>query len=342
MKLSAREADGYFAKPDADKTGLLIYGGDAMRVALKRQQMLAALLGPGAEEEMRLARLAGGDLRSDPAQLIDAVKAVGFFPGPRAVFVEEANEHSAPAILAALEDWAPGDAQIVVTAGALKPSSKIRKAFEAHRNAFAVGLYDDPPSRAEIERILAEAGLREVPRDSMSALADMAAELGPGDFGQTMEKLALYKRGDESPLSLSDIEACAPRSTEAGLDSVFNVVAEGRVGEIGPLIKRVQAQGTNAVALCIGATRHFRTLYACAADPGGPAQGIGKLRPPIYGPRRDRVLRQSQQWGAHRLETALTVLTDTDLSLRSANQTAPAMAMVERAMIRLAMLARSR
>ena len=26
MKLSPREADGYFAKPDADKTGLLIYG----------------------------------------------------------------------------------------------------------------------------------------------------------------------------------------------------------------------------------------------------------------------------------------------------------------------------
>ena len=36
MKLSPREADGYFAKPDAGKTGLLIYGADAMRVALKR------------------------------------------------------------------------------------------------------------------------------------------------------------------------------------------------------------------------------------------------------------------------------------------------------------------
>ena len=37
MKLSAREASGYFAKPDPDKTGLLIYGEDAMRVALKRR-----------------------------------------------------------------------------------------------------------------------------------------------------------------------------------------------------------------------------------------------------------------------------------------------------------------
>ncbi|CUH50452.1 DNA polymerase III subunit delta [Ruegeria atlantica] len=342
MKLSPREAEGYFSRPDADKTGLLIYGADAMRVALKRQQVLAALLGANAEEEMRLTRLPGSDLRGDPALLLDAVKAVGFFPGPRAVFVEDTTDTAAPAILAVLEDWVAGDAQIIVTAGQLKASSKIRKAFESHRSAYAVGIYDDPPSRAEVERILSEAGLQNIPRDSMAAIAELASGISPGDFTQTIEKLSLYKRDDSSELTIEDVEACAPRSTEAALDDVLNVVADGRAGEIGPLIRRLQSQGTNAVSLCIGATRHFRTLYACASDPGGAAQGIGKLRPPVYGKRRDRILRQAQGWGAPKLQTALTVLTDTDLSLRSAGQTAPAMALVERAMIRLAMLARTR
>lgn len=342
MKLGGRDAEGYFARPDPDKTGLLIYGADAMRVALKRQQVLAALLGDGAEEEMRLNRLAGADLRKDPAQLIDAVKAVGFFPGPRAVFVEEAGDAAAPAIAAALEDWAPGDAQIIVAAGQLKASSKLRKAFENHRNAYAVGLYDDPPSRAEIERILASANIRDVPSDSMAMLTALANDLSPGDFTQTVEKLALYKYQDPSVLDLDDIDACAPKSTEAALDDVLNVVAEGRTGEIGPLMQRLQAQGTNAVALCIGATRHFRTLYTVASDPGGAAQGIGRLRPPVYGKRRDRIVRQAQAWGADKLEKALTVLTDTDLQLRSAGQTAPALALIERALIRLAMLGQPR
>jgi len=342
MKLAGREAESYFAKPGAERTGLLIYGADAMRVALKRQQVLAALLGPGAEEEMRLTRLAGAELRKDPAQVLDAIKAVGFFPGPRAVFVESATDANAPAILAALQDWEPGDAQIIVTAGQLKATSKLRKAFEGHKNAFAAGLYDDPPSRAEIERTLSEAGIGAVPGDCMAVLTDLAGDLGPGDFAQTIEKLALYKHGDDSALSLDDIAACAPRSTEAALDDVLNVVAEARSGEIGPLIRRLQAQGTNAVSLCIGATRHFRTLYAAASDPGGAAAGVGRLRPPVYGKRRDRILRQAQAWGPHKLETALTVLTDTDLLLRSAGQTAPAMAVMERALIRLAMLARSR
>lgn len=342
MKLSPRDADGYFAKPDPKRTGLLIYGADAMRVALKRQQVITALLGESADEEMRLTRMAGGDLRKDPALLMDAIKAVGFFPGLRAAFVEEASDAAAPAISTALQDWAPGDAQVIVTAGALKASSKLRKMFETHASAYAIGIYDDPPSRAEIERTLNTAGIRAVPPDAMAALTDLANDIGPGDFTQTIEKLVLYKRGDDSELSLEDIGACAPQSSEAALDDVLNVVAEARSGEIGPLIRRLQAQGTNAVSLCIGATRHFRTLYTAASDPGGAAAGVGRLRPPVYGKRRDRIVRQAQSWGPARLETALTVLTDTDLHLRSAGQTAPAMAVMERALIRLAMLGRSR
>jgi DNA polymerase-3 subunit delta len=93
------------------------------------------------------------------------------------------------------------------------------------------------------------------------------------------------------------------------------------------------------VALCIGAMRHFRTLYAVASHPGGPGEGIGRLRPPVFGPRRDRILRQAQGWGAAKLQDALTLLTDTDLQLRSAGRTAPDMALVERTLIRLAMMA---
>ena len=339
MKLGAREAARYFARPEAQRTGLLIHGPDAMRIALKRQEMIAALLGPGAEEEMRLTRLPAGDLRRDPALLLDAVKARGFFPGPRAVLVEEAGDGVAEPILAALADWAEGDAQIVVTAGQLKPASKLRKAFEGHRNAYAAAIYDDPPARDEIERVLARAGLRDVPGPVMADLEALARTLDPGDFRQTMDKLALYKIGDDSPLSSQDIAACAPASTEAALDDILDVVAGGRAGEIGPVLRRLKAQGVQPVGLCIGASRHFRALYTAASDPGGAARGIGKLRPPVFGPRRDRMLRQAQGWGAQKLEEALAILTETDLTLRSAGQRAPDMALVERALIRLAMLA---
>jgi DNA polymerase-3 subunit delta len=63
------------------------------------------------------------------------------------------------------------------------------------------------------------------------------------------------------------------------------------------------------------------------------------MRPPVFGPRRDRMLRQAQGWGMHSLEKAIGILTDTDLALRSSSR-APALAVMERALIRLAMLNR--
>ena len=54
------------------------------------------------------------------------------------------------------------------------------------------------------------------------------------------------------------------------------------------------------------------------------------------------MIQQAKAWGLPRLEQALQMLTDTDLQLRSAGQRAPQMALVERMLIRLSMLAAAR
>ena len=342
MKLAGREAAKYFQRPDPNRAGLLIYGADTMRVALKRQEVIAALIGKTGEEEMRLTRINAADLRKDPALVMDALKAVGFFPGPRAVFVEEASDGLAAVIEGALNAWAPGDAQLVVTAGQLAAKAKLRVAFEKHPNAYAAGLYDDPPSRDEIEAELARAGLPNIAPGAMTDLVQLANDLTPGDFRQTLEKISLYKMGDSQPVASEDILACAPASTEADMDDMLNIVAEGHTAQIGPLMQRLAAQGVQPVGLCIALSRHFRTLFAAAADPAGPAQGIARMRPPVYGARRDRMQRQAQAWGAARLQDALGILVDTDLALRSGGQTAPGMAVIERSMIRMAQLLRRR
>ncbi|MFO7919286.1 DNA polymerase III subunit delta [Rhodobacteraceae bacterium W635] len=339
MKLSARDATAYFAKPDPDAAGLLIFGADAMRVAIRRQDVIGRLLGPGAEEEMRLTRIPAGDLRGDKALLLDAVKAVGFFPGPRVAFVEDAADGLAPVIGEALKDWQPGDAQIIVTAPRSLPAkSALRKLFETHKRAYAIGLYDDPPSRAEIEETLAKAGVTRIDRDASGQLTLLANQLDPGDFRQTVEKLSLYKLGDPAPVGVEDVAACAPATIEAGMDDIIHAAAEGEVARIGALMQKLTGQGVAPVTLAIMALRHFRTLHAAAIHPNGPSAGVGALRPPVYGPRRDRLVRQAGRWGAQRLEQAIQALVEADLTLRSSQQ-APQAALLERVLIRLATVA---
>ena len=333
MILKGLEASRYCAKPNPAHTGLLVFGADPMRVALKRQEAISALIGPEGEAEMRLTRISAAELRKDGSLLIDAIKSVGFFPGPRVAFVEDATDGLTGTIATALKEWRAGDAQITVTAGGLTAKSTLKTLFDKHPNAVCIGLYDDPPSREEIEDALKKAGLSQISAAAMADLSALARALDPGDFRQTLEKISLYKWGDETPLTPAEVAAMAPGTIEAEVDDLIIATAEGRAPAIGPLLRRLEGQGTAPVTICIAALRHFRTLHLVAADPAG----INKAR--VIFKLRDAVQRQANQWGMRTLEQALALLVETDLTLRSSSK-APAMAVMERALIRLAMMKR--
>ncbi len=78
-------------------------------------------------------------------------------------------------------------------------------------------------------------------------------------------------------------------------------------------------------------------MFSIAANPKGPSAGAAALRPPVYGPRKEKLINQAQKWGPEKIKEAIKIITATDLQLRSPNQQAPQMALVERLFIRLAM-----
>ena len=330
MKLTGADAARYFAKPDPDRPALLIFGADPMRVALRRAEVIRALIGPDGEGEMRLTRIQAAELRKDASLLGDATRAAGFFPGPRAVLVEDATDGLTDTITHALRDWRKGDAHMVIAANALTGKSTLKTMMEKHPAAVCIGLYDDPPTREEIDAALKTAGLAQVPGDAMADLVTLARLLDPGDFRQTIDKIGLYKYRDTTPLTCAEIAALTPATIEAEVDDLIRAAAEHQAGAIGPLMRRLEGQGMSPVTICIGALRHFRALHVAVADPA-------KSR--LFGPRRDQMQRQATQWGMRSLEQALSLLVETDLTLRSASR-APAMAVMERALIRLAMMKR--
>ena len=341
MKLTNRDVLSFFKSPPKGITGVLIYGNDSMRVSDKRQQLLQSLLGSNADEEMRLARISREILKKEPEQAIDLCKAQGFFPGERALLIEEANETITDIIIKAVDAWKDGDATIVVTAGSLKPSSSLRKFFEQKKNTYSVPIYDNPMTKFEVEKIIAESGLQNVTQDSFAQLLTVASELQPGDFKQTVDKLALYKLSDEKPVTYQDIINCTPISNEADIDEVLSVILAGNEFKVSQILGRLSSQGTLPVTLIIAATRHFKALFSIISNPGGVNAGATALRPPVYGPRKEALTNQAQKWGPVKIKTVIKILTATDLQLRSSNQQAPKMVLVERLFIRIAMLLKS-
>ncbi len=317
------------AARDPGLAAVLIAGDDPMRVALRRQEAVAARIGPEGEAEMRLTRLPAAEVRRDPAALADALAARGFFPGPRVVLLEEAGDGLDAVIGAALEGWRPGDAQLIVTAGALTGKSALKARFEAGRGLAALVLYDDPPTRDEIRADLARAGLTSLAQGAEDDLVALALVLEPGDFRQTLEKIALFKWDDPAPLTPAEIAALAPQTVEADADAAALAVADRQAAALARLMRRIEAQGMAPVTLVLAVERHFRTLLSLAAGSPGAAMRLPSRR-------REAAERQARAWGPARLERALQALMETDLALRSSPR-APGFALLERSLMRLAL-----
>lgn len=335
MKLQGAAAARYPAAPDPAKAALLIHGDDSSRVQQKRAEAAAALAGPGAEAEMRLARLAAAEVRRDPAALGDALRSPAFFPGPRVVVIEDATDGMAPAVGGALADWRPGDAHLVMTAAALPAKSALRKLIEDHPLAVAVAVYDDPPGPEEIAAELARAGLPRPSGAVLSEIAGLAQTLDAGEFRRTLERVALYKRGDPAPLTVDEVEACAPLTTGADESDLAQAVVEERSAEIPRLLRRLAGQGATPVGTVLAVQRVLRAMPGTGAEPGAlAARGRG-----VPFRLRDLLARASGNWPTPRVEAALAALLEVDATLRS-TQPAPDWPLVERALLRIAMRGR--
>ena len=315
--------------------GALVSGEDGARVAEARAMLVRAMVGPEGEAEMRLDRLSGAELRREPSRLLDAMKSVGFFPGPRAVLLEEATDGLAPVISGALDAWGPEDARLVVTGVGLPSRGALRKLFEGRRGAVAITLYDDPPTEAEIGDLLREAGLTLVEPGARDELMAFGLALPLGDFRRFLERLALHELDATGPLEAATVSALAPQAGEADVDDLLAAVTDGRRDRVAPLLARLAAQGMGPVAVTIQALRHFRALLTVASDPGGINSGLAALRPPAGGARRQALARAAEAWRRDRIEDGLRSLVELDLALRSGGRV-PDRALLERSLMRLA------
>ena len=335
LKLKAAEAKAFTAKPDLSLGAILVYGPDPLLVSYGRDMILQNLL--ARETDTGHERIATDQLRRIPDALLTMIKAQGFFAGRQVISVEAANDLACEATKRALDGRADDDGWLLLSAGQLRPKSKLRKLFESHKRAMAVPIYDLSFSPREVRELLDKAHLKKIDADAMKDLETLGRNLAPQMFLQTVEKLRLYKRDQENDrVQTSDIEACTAREDDRSLDDLIADLVAQRTRRISPALRQVYARGQNPVALLIRAQREFRAIFSAASHPEGPISGVATLRPPVFGPRREQMIRHVSKWGVIGAGGALRNLLSVDRIVRSEAKV-PAQAAVERAFLRISM-----
>lgn len=335
MRVAPGEAARFCDTPPAALTAILLHGDDSGLIAARRKALLAALLGPNAEEELRLTTLPAASLRSDTGALESALRAQSFFGGRQGVVVSDATDGLTAALKAGIAIAAQTGAALLVQAGALAGAAKLRKLFEAHESAAALLCRAAPPGRAALERMLAAAGVASAP-DALDALLHAAATLDHQSVAALVERVALYKLGDPTPLTAQEVAPLAGTGEAGGLDPMLDALFDRNPTALRAALSRLAAQGVSPHAAAIAAARRARLLHAAAASPAGPEPVLARARPPLFGPRRDAAARQAQRWGARRLETAIADLHALNDALRATGGPAPETTL-ERALLGLSM-----
>ena len=334
MKLNAREALQFCKSPDRRYAAILIYGEDGVEVSRRRSQLIKTLSGGGGD--LALTQLDAGAARRDPAIITDAIQSKGFFGGDPIVLIENGTDGLAAGLADILSSIREDDAFLVITAGVLPARSKLRKLFEGERRVAAAPCYLNAIGKADIQDMLKDAKITNIQDHAVEDLVNFARHSDRGALLDLITRLSLYTLSSDEPVNSHDVINCLPGAGDADLDEVLDAVADGNAQEIGPIMAKLESQGVNATTLAISTMRKFRQLHAISSA-GGPADAvISRLRPPVFGPRRDALTRQARMWTTPKCEGALKLILETDASLRG-GAAAAGYPLLERALMRLAM-----
>lgn len=320
MKIAAASADRFITKPDAKIRAIVLYGPDEGLVG-ERARRAALTVVPDLADAFRLVELSGGQLKDDPARLADEMGAISLMGGRRVIRVRPAGEDSAAALENALN--APGDALIVLEAGDLKKSSKLRKLAEDHQAIAAIACYADDERALEqlVQSALTENKLKPDPGVAQWLVDNLGGDRGVSR--RELEKLALYfgadgEKGGE--VSLDDCLAIVGDSAALGLDDVALAVGDGYQAALDRALDRVLAEGHAAVSILRALSRHFLRLHGLSAMVQGgvaPAAAVDRARPPVHFKVKPRLVRQLALWSPAHLGRALDLLTEAELQCKT-------------------------
>lgn len=332
MKVQPGRIEAFLKKPDEGVRAVLVYGLDAGLVR-ERADRLAAGVVPDGGDPFRVSELAAADLAADPPRLADEAAALCLTGGRRVVRVRGADDRLGAVFQEFLSD-PPGDALVVVEAGALAARSKLRAAFEGARRGAALACYVEEGAQlaAAVRAAFAE---RKVKAED-GAVRALAGLLGPDRLllrGE-VEKLALFA-GEGRAVTAEDVMRCSADAAAGSLGEAIDACLAGDVPGTDRALARLMAEGETPVGTLRGLARHLmqlQTVHARLAAGEDIEGAVAAQR--LFFKREAAFRRQLEAWRGARLARALDRTVEAELRCKETG--APDRTICERALLGLA------
>lgn len=307
VAFKAAQVGKFLKAPDPAIRAILLYGPDPALTA-DHASTLAKRLAQDGDPAAEIVRLDDRDLAEDPGRLLGETQTLSMFASRKVVRVTAGARFPVDDVAELLAGLS--ETHLIVEAGSLRPSAKLRKAFEAAAAAAALPCYEVSPRdmSAFIADELGQLGVT----IADDARAHLVALFGGDQARARMElgKLALYA-ADSGTLSIEDVDAVTGDISQGALDTLTACAGARDRAEALRQLDRLLATGQAPQGVIAALQRHFERLHrVCAAlEEGKPARGIlDGFRPPLHFKQRDMLESQSRQWTRPRAAKALDLI----------------------------------
>lgn len=216
IKLAALEQ--LLKRPGSAIRAVMFYGPNEGRVheyALQAARTVVSDL----TDPFRVSSLTAAGLINDPASLADEAAALSMTGGRRVVRLQGAEDAHTDCFINFLED-PPGDSLIVVQAGALPKTSKLRKLFETNPRCAIAACYEE--SAADLDALVIDHLRRNGLSITSEAREYLLHFLGEDRLAarQELDKLVLYKGVNAAArTAIDDFARRDSKVIQAGIDT---------------------------------------------------------------------------------------------------------------------------
>lgn len=336
-----KDAEKFVAAPPDALFLFLVHGADAGMVRERALTIIGKRI-DDRHDPFQFVEMSGDAVSADPLTLLDEANTQPLFGGRRAILVETGAKSVIPAVTS-LISAPPAACTVVLTAGALKKDSALRKLVEGAKQGAAVECQPDaePDLQALIDRTLTEANLGASPEARGLLLAALGEDrmMSRGELA----KLLLYMHGRDH-VDAADVEAIVAHASSIASDRVV-AAAYGGSAETNATLDAYFAQGGDASSLLFGALRYALALHRARSsmEREGGRVDVGAqtlLRAGFGFMHRAQMEAQLKGWTSGRVGALIGPLREAQTRARA--NAALAQMEAERALWRVAKAARAR
>ena len=263
VTFSESQIDSALKRREVKLRGILLHGSDPSIVSELGREVVSKFAGVGRSAPT-LLRMDATSIRSDPGRLADEYQSMSLL-GERQVVVVDGCDDVALGSLQLLVSGPRSDHFVVLLAGTLSKSSKLRQFCEQQSEFGSVAIYEEDASAAKLRigALLAKSGLRWT-----DSAADAFIQLVGNDRGLTFreaEKLALYCIGN-SEITVEDILAVCGDAAAFSSDEMIDAVLEGDYSAADRGFCALDREQANTTAVLMQFLYHLQRLQGFRMD----------------------------------------------------------------------------